>query len=78
MTEKLKTLFILFASILIFIVGIAGLFLPVIPGLVLIAFSLFLLSTRFDFVKKWLEFFGKRYPKVEERIKSWRKRNGGA
>jgi len=74
LTDKLKDLLILVIALVIFIVGVAGLFLPVIPGLVLIAFSLFLLSTRFRFARRWMEAFEKKYPEIGKRIREWRNR----
>ena len=72
MTEKIKTLAIIIVSLFLFILGVAGLVLPVIPGLVLIALSLFLLSTRVPSVKRYLEKLEKRFPQLKEKIKKWK------
>lgn len=74
MTEKLKTLLIVLLAVACFIIGVAGLFLPIIPGLVFIAFSLFLLSTRFSFVRRWLETLERKYPAVAEKVREWREK----
>ena len=72
LTEKIKTLVVVVISLFLFILGVAGLILPVIPGLVLIALSLFLLSTRIPSVKRHLEKLEKRFPQLREKIRKWR------
>ncbi len=42
------------AGIILLVVGIAGLFLPIVPGILIIIAGLFLLEIKMEQVKRWI------------------------
>jgi uncharacterized membrane protein YbaN (DUF454 family) len=63
--------------------GILGLFLPILQGLLFIMIGLAILSSRSEFVKRFLKHLEERYPHhherieiLKEKIKNWFKKDG--
>ncbi|MEW6377171.1 MAG: PGPGW domain-containing protein [Thermodesulfobacteriota bacterium] len=54
--------------------GILGLFLPILQGLLFIMIGLAILSSRSEFVKRFLKHLEERYPHHHERMEKWREK----
>jgi hypothetical protein len=79
--ESIKTIGILITGWFFVLLGILGLFLPVLQGILFIMIGLAILSTRSELVQRLLRRFEQRYPqyhaKVEEmkrKVLAWFKR----
>lgn len=60
MREKAKNALLLIAGVVCVIVGIAGIFLPIIPGVPILLLGLHLIGVRLPFLDKWIQ-----------RLKTW-------
>ena len=69
-----KTGVVLLAFIL-FIIGVAGLVLPVIPGLLFIALAILVLATHFESVERKLETLYRRFPALKHKIEKLRRQH---
>lgn len=72
MRQKLKRGLILILGWGLILVGVIGIFLPLLQGLLFIAFGLYILSFEYHWVKRILKILEKRYPgfkKLYERMK---------
>ncbi len=56
------------------ILGIVGLFLPILQGVLFIMIGLAILSTRSEKIKRLLKRLEDRYPQHYERVMAWRKK----
>jgi uncharacterized membrane protein YbaN (DUF454 family) len=54
--------------------GFAGLFLPVLQGILLLAIGLLLLSAEYHFARKWMRWLRLRYPSVRPVLRHHRLR----
>jgi uncharacterized protein len=55
--EKAKNLLMLIAGGVCVIVGVAGIFLPIIPGVPILLLGLHLIGVRLPFLDKWIQRF---------------------
>jgi uncharacterized membrane protein YbaN (DUF454 family) len=53
------------------ILGILGLFLPILQGILFILVGLAILSTRSEIIKRFLKHLEERYPKHHNRVEIW-------
>ena len=56
--------------------GILGLFLPILQGILFLMIGLAILSSRSQWVKRFLEQMEKRYPHHHERVERWKEKIG--
>ncbi|MEO8431784.1 MAG: DUF454 family protein [Acidobacteriota bacterium] len=59
-------------GILFFILGIIGVLIPVLPQIPFFIMSLFFFSLVFPSVRRWLNRFLRRHPKINHAYKNWR------
>jgi len=76
MKEKLKDLIVIVAGWIFIVLGIAGLFLPVLQGILFLMFGLYLLSRKTPWARTLLYRLRYRYPRIFGRFKEVRKRTG--
>jgi uncharacterized membrane protein YbaN (DUF454 family) len=50
------------------VVGIAGLFLPVLPGVLLLLAGLWLLSSEYHWARRWRVILSRRFPKAKRKL----------
>jgi len=58
------------------VLGILGLFLPILQGILFILIGLAILSSRSELIKSFLKHLEERYPRYHERVEIWRKKIG--
>ena len=56
------------------VLGILGLFLPILQGILFILIGLAILSSRSETIKRFLKHLEERYPYHHERIEKWREK----
>lgn len=78
MKTQIKKGLILIAAVLFLLLGVLGLFLPILQGLLFIAIGLILLSIISPKARTWVEHLTRRFPKphafvekLEEKIRRW-------
>ena len=59
---------------LFIVLGILGLFLPILQGVLFILIGLAILSTRSEIVKRFLKHLEERYPSHHERVEVWKEK----
>jgi uncharacterized membrane protein YbaN (DUF454 family) len=59
------------------VLGILGLFLPILQGVLFILIGLAILSSRSEIIKRFLKHLEERYPHHHERVEIWRKKIRG-
>ena len=62
---------------LFIVVGIIGLFLPILQGILFIMIGLAILSSRSEVIKRFLKHIEERYPRHHERIEIWKEKIRG-
>ncbi len=72
--ESIKTIGILVTGWFFIILGILGLFLPVLQGILFIMIGLAILSTRSELVQRLLKRFEQRYPQYHARVEETKKK----
>ena len=82
--NRLKQIGILLMGWTFFLLGILGLFLPVLQGILFIMIGLAILSTRSRTIQRFLQGLKKRYPHLHEqmetqvkKVKTWFDKGGG-
>jgi uncharacterized membrane protein YbaN (DUF454 family) len=70
--NKFKKIGILIIGWFFLVLGILGLFLPILQGILFIMIGLAILSSRSASVRLFLRRFEKRYPHLHERMTIWR------
>ncbi len=70
----IKKVGLLIVGWLFIILGIAGLFLPILQGVLFILIGLAILSSRSEAIKRFLKFLEKRYPHYHERVEIWQEK----
>ncbi len=56
------------------VLGILGLFLPVLQGILFILIGLAILSSRSELITRFLTFLEERYPHQHERVEIWKEK----
>ena len=56
------------------VLGILGLFLPILQGVLFILIGLAILSTRSEIIKRFLKHLEEHYPHHHERVEIWREK----
>lgn len=62
MKKQIENIFIFSIGITLVLIGIVGVFAPILPGLILIIFGIYLISLRSEWVKNKLEKFLEKNP----------------
>ncbi len=72
--NQLKKIGWLIAGWLFIILGVLGLFLPILQGILFIGIGLAILSSRSNRVKRLLKYIELRFPHLHKRVEEWRER----
>ncbi len=64
----LKRLALIFAGWLLLFLGVAGLFLPVLPGILLLLIGLSILSIEYEWARRWVLTLRQRFPFVDRKL----------
>jgi len=75
--NAIKKLGLLIIGWLFIVLGILGLFIPILQGILFIMIGLAILSSRSEMIKRFLKHLEKRYPRHHERIETWEKKVRG-
>jgi uncharacterized membrane protein YbaN (DUF454 family) len=75
--NAIKELGLLIIGWLFIVLGILGLFLPVLQGILFIMIGLAILSSRSEMIKRFLKYLEERYPRHHERIEIWKEKVRG-
>ena len=71
MQRKIRRVLILIIGWLMIVVGIVGLFLPILQGVLFILLGLAILSRESEVARRWLQRGRQRYPKADAKLKEW-------
>jgi uncharacterized protein len=69
--ESIKRIGLLILGWFFVVLGILGLFLPLLQGILFILIGLAILSSRSETIRRFLKHLGERYPRHHERIAIW-------
>jgi len=72
--ESFKRIGLLIIGWLLIVLGIIGLFLPILQGILFILIGLAILSSRSETIKRLLKHLEERYPQHHEKIEVWKER----
>lgn len=72
--DQIKKIGWVIAGWFFIILGVLGLFLPILQGILFIMIGLAILSSRSEWVKRLLRNMESRYPQLHERVKRWKER----
>jgi len=72
--ESLKKIGLLILGWFLIVLGIFGLFLPLLQGILFILIGLAILSSRSETIRRFLRHLRERYPHHHERIAIWEER----
>ena len=75
--NAIKEFGLLIIGWLFIVLGILGLFLPVLQGVLFIMIGLAILSSRSEMIKRFLKHLEERYPHHHERIEIWKEKVRG-
>lgn len=64
----LKRLAMIFVGWVLLFLGAAGLFLPVLPGILLLLIGLSILSVEYDWARRWVMALRQRFPAADRKI----------
>ncbi len=70
----IKKVGLLIVGWLFLILGILGLFLPILQGILFILIGLAILSSRSEAIRRFLTFLEERYPQHHERVEIWKEK----
>ena len=70
--NAIKRIGLLIIGWLFIVLGIFGLFLPILQGILFILIGLAILSTRSEIIKRFLKHLEERYPRHHERVENWK------
>jgi uncharacterized membrane protein YbaN (DUF454 family) len=70
----IKKLGLLIIGWFFIVLGILGLFLPILQGILFIMIGLAILSSRSETIKRYLRYLEERYPHHHKRIEIWREK----
>ncbi len=72
--ESIKRIGLLIIGWFFIVLGIIGLFLPILQGILFILIGLAILSSRSERIKRFLKYLEKRYPQYHGKVEVWRER----
>ncbi len=72
--ESIKKIGLLALGWFFVVLGIIGLFLPILQGVLFILIGLAILSSRSETIQRILKYLEKRYPQHHEKVEVWRKK----
>ena len=72
--NKIKNIGILLAGWFFIVLGILGLFLPILQGILFLLIGLTILSSRSQWVMRFLKHLEERYPHHHQRMEIWREK----
>jgi len=72
--DTIKRIGLVIIGWLFIVLGIFGLFLPILQGVLFILIGLAILSTRSEIIKRFLKHLEERYPRHHERVEIWREK----
>ena len=72
--DSIKRIGLLIIGWVFIILGIIGLFLPILQGILFILIGLAILSSRSEGIKRFLNYLEERYPQYHEKMEAWRER----
>ncbi len=72
--ESIKRIGLVIIGWCFIVLGILGLFLPILQGILFILIGLAILSSRSETIRRLLKHFEERYPQYHEKIEVWRER----
>jgi len=72
--ESIKRIGLLIIGWLLVVLGIIGLFLPILQGILFVLIGLAILSSRSETIKRLLKHLEERYPQHHEKIEVWKER----
>jgi len=72
--DAIKRIGLLIVGWFFIVLGILGLFLPILQGVLFIMIGLAILSTRSEIIKRFLKHLEERYPHHHERVEIWREK----
>jgi uncharacterized membrane protein YbaN (DUF454 family) len=75
--DAIKRFGLLIVGWFFIVLGILGLFLPILQGILFIMFGLAILSSRSETVKRLLRHLEERYPQHHKRMEIWREKIKG-
>jgi uncharacterized membrane protein YbaN (DUF454 family) len=82
MNKKIKRYFIICLGCGFVVLGVIGLFLPILQGILFLLIGFFLLSAEYAWARKIFDKLRRRYPKLNEKMMKWKlkfvkQENGG-
>jgi uncharacterized membrane protein YbaN (DUF454 family) len=72
--SAIKRIGLLIVGWFFIVLGILGLFLPILQGVLFILIGLAILSTRSEIIKRFLKHLEERYPHHHERVEMWKEK----
>jgi uncharacterized membrane protein YbaN (DUF454 family) len=72
--NEFKRIGLLILGWIFIVLGILGLFLPILQGILFIIIGLVILSSRSELIKRFLKHLEERYPHYHEHIEIWREK----
>jgi len=70
--NAIKKIGLLIVGWFFIVLGILGLFLPILQGVLFILIGLAILSSRSEIIKRFLKHLEERYPQHHERVEKWK------
>ena len=70
--DTIKRIGLVIIGWLFIVLGVFGLFLPILQGVLFILIGLGILSTRSEIIKRFLKHLEERYPHLHERVENWK------
>ncbi len=74
--KRIKSIGMVIVGWFFVLLGIIGLFLPILQGVLFIMIGLAILSSRSELIKRFLERLEERFPKQYEQVEIWKEKIG--
>jgi uncharacterized protein len=71
-----KRILVAAAGWLLLVLGLAGLFLPVLPGILLVLIGLAVLSSEYHWARRWMTKLREAFPQIDSRLQRFLAKNG--
>jgi uncharacterized protein len=68
--RMMKRLTLMVAGWVLLVVGAAGLFLPILPGVLLVLVALSILSVEYAWARRWVSALKRRFPSAERKLQT--------